>query len=129
MIGELRVFTKSMRAVRVLAMAGSGEWQVERISGSSTGKIMICSEQSLSTIDFWLDDLPGQNGTASHASEALELIQSLGWPVWIDDNASHQVGEYSHAVAVLGSSYWLAAYNSLESASQFCKLNNLTINF
>lgn len=128
MIGELRVFTKSMRAVRVLAMAGLGEWQVERISGYSSGKKMICAAQSLSPIDCLLDELPGQNGTEAHASEALQLIKSLGWPVWIDDNASHQVGEYSHAVAVLGSSYWLAAYNSLDSAREFCKLNNLTLN-
>lgn len=128
MIGEFRVFSKSMRAVRVVAKVSLDEWEVERIDGSSIGKKMICAGQSILTIDFLLDELPGQNGTAAHAAEALELIKSLGWPVWIDDNARHQVGEYHHAVTVLGSSYWLAAYNSLDSAVEFCKLNNLITN-
>jgi len=45
--GDVCLFLKSGNAVRLLETHGTREWIVERTSGTSKGKQMICRENAL----------------------------------------------------------------------------------
>lgn len=123
---ELMIFTKSMNAVRLLENVGNGEWRVERISGSSKGKQMICREKALRSIDSVIAELPYPIGSVEITTEVVELLRTKQWPVIIDLNDDAGVDQFS--VLPVNSGYWLDSFESKDQAKNYIIEKQLIIN-
>lgn len=133
--GQLKIFVKSGNAVRLLSCSLGGNWTVERISGASTGKQMCCNEVALDSINGVINDqfggLTGESTEVEikdHYLNVLELVKTLGWPVWVNDDACGQTGSrYRYAVKVCDSGYWLGRFETQDKAETFITKEGLVL--
>ena len=119
---QYRIFMKSGNTVRLIDQISEDEWEVERVSGSSQGKRMICRTSSLSPIDEVIGSFTEIPGTEEHDDAVMEFVKIQRWPVTIMVQTD---GGYD--LNVLYSAHKLANMPTLDSAQKFCRSNHLVM--
>lgn len=124
-VGDLAVFKKSFNVVKVIS-AGDFCYEVEQVTGKSAGKRLSADFSGLISIDEVLGQCRGSVDSPEWLEDALELIRSLKWPVWINMHAGGESDQKGCAVQVEGSGCWLAFFSESTEAERWIESNYLT---
>ncbi|KZX57696.1 hypothetical protein A3709_18915 [Halioglobus sp. HI00S01] len=123
MRGELRIFTKSMNPVLLGDQITETDWEVQRHSGPSKGKQMICRASALQPLDTFLEEHFGGESADDFIESAVDSLARFEWPVILVLRTKGR--PYSLNAAYSGLE--LGRFSSVSDAESFCAERRLRL--